>query len=145
MLEKTLDSPLDCKEIKPVNPKGNQSWIVTGRTEAEADTPIFLVTWWEELTHWKRPWCWEILKAGEKGDERGWDCWMDSPTQWTWVWVNSGSWWCPWGRKESDTTEWLNCTELILKKYIALLLRLVGHSPPASDVYVRSFLSPFSL
>jgi len=42
--------------------------------------------------HWKRPWCWERLKAGE-GDERGWDGWMASPTQWTWVWVNSGSWW----------------------------------------------------
>ena len=52
-----------------------------------------LVTWCEELTHWKRPWCWERLKAGEKGDDRGWDGQMTSPTQWTWVWVNSGSWW----------------------------------------------------
>ena len=47
----------------------------------------------EELTHWKRPWCWERLKAGGEGDDRGWDGWMASPTQWTWVWVNSGSWW----------------------------------------------------
>ena len=47
----------------------------------------------EELTHWKRPWCWERLGAGEEGDDRGWDGWMASLTQWTWVWVNSGSWW----------------------------------------------------
>ena len=51
-----------------------------------------LVTWCEELTHLKRPWCWERLKAGG-GDARGWDGWMASPTRWTWVWVNSGSWW----------------------------------------------------
>ena len=49
-------------------------------------------TWSEELTHWKRPWCWERLKVGE-GDNRGWDSWMASLTQWTWVWVNSRSWW----------------------------------------------------
>ena len=47
----------------------------------------------EELIHWKRPWCWEGLGAGGEGDDRGWDGWMASPTQWTWVWVNSGSWW----------------------------------------------------
>ena len=47
----------------------------------------------QELTHWKRPCCWERLKAGGEGDNRGWDGWMASPTQWTWVWVNSGSWW----------------------------------------------------
>ena len=52
-----------------------------------------LATWWEELTHWKRPWCWVRLKAGGDGDGRGWDGWMASLTQWTWVWVNSGSWW----------------------------------------------------
>ena len=52
-----------------------------------------LATWYEELTHLKRPWCWERLRAGGEGDDRGWDGWMASPTQWTWVWVNSGSWW----------------------------------------------------
>ena len=52
-----------------------------------------LATWWEELTYWKRPWCWERLKVGGEGDDRGWDGWMASLTQWTWVWVNSGSWW----------------------------------------------------
>ena len=52
-----------------------------------------LATWWEELTHLKRPWCWERLRAGGVGDDRGWNGWMVTPTQWTWVWVNSGSWW----------------------------------------------------
>ena len=52
-----------------------------------------LATWCNELTHLKRPWCWERLRAGGEGDDRGWDGWMASPTQWTWVWVNSGSWW----------------------------------------------------
>ena len=51
-----------------------------------------MLSWYEELTHLKRPWCWEKLKAGE-GDDREWDGWMASPTQWTWVWVNFGSWW----------------------------------------------------
>jgi len=47
----------------------------------------------EELTHWKRTWCWEVLRAGGEGDDRGWDGWMALPTQGTWVWVDSGSWW----------------------------------------------------
>ena len=79
-----------------------------------------LATSCEELTHWKRLWCWEGLGAGGEGDNRGWDGWMSSLTRWSWVWVNSGSWWwtgglacCDsWGRKESDTTERLNWTEL---------------------------------
>jgi len=50
-------------------------------------------TWCEELTHWKRPWCWERLRAGGEGDDREWDGWMASRTQRTWVWVNSGNWW----------------------------------------------------
>ena len=73
VLEKTLESPLDCKEIKPVHPKGNQPWICIGRSYAEAST---LVAWCEELTHWKRPWCWERLKAGGEGDDRGWVGWV---------------------------------------------------------------------
>ena len=52
-----------------------------------------LVTWCEKITPWKRPWCWERLKAGGEGDKRGWDGWMVSLTQWTWVWVSSGRWW----------------------------------------------------
>ena len=52
-----------------------------------------LATSCEELTHWKRLWCWEGLGAGGEWDDRGWDGWMASPTRWMWVWVNSGSWW----------------------------------------------------
>ena len=52
-----------------------------------------LATWYEELTHLKRPWCWERLRAGGEGDGRGWDGWMASLTQWSWVWLNFGSWW----------------------------------------------------
>ena len=64
-------------------------WVFFGRNDAKAETPILC----EELTHWKRLWCWKGLGAGGKGDDRGWDGWMASLTQWTWVWVNSGSWW----------------------------------------------------
>ena len=71
--------------------KGNQSWIFIGRTDAEAATNT-LAPWREKLTHWKRPWYWETLKAGGEGDDRGWDGWISSLTQWTWVWVNSRSW-----------------------------------------------------
>ena len=92
VLEKTLESPLDCKEIKPFNPKGNRSWIFTGRTDGEAETLNTLTTWCEELTHWKRPWCWESLKTGGEGD-RGREGWMASPTQWAWVCARSRSWW----------------------------------------------------
>ena len=86
-----------------------------------------LATSCEELTHWKRLWCWEGLGAGGEGDDRGWDGWMGSLTWWTWVWVNSGSWWrtgrpgCDsWGRKESDTTEQLNWTEEAFKIFSCL-------------------------
>ena len=91
VLEKTLESLLDCKEMQPVNPKENQSWFLEGlMLKLNSNT---LATWCEELTHLKRPWCWERLKAGTEGDGRGWDGWMAIPTQWTWVWVNSVSWW----------------------------------------------------
>ena len=70
-----------------------QSWVFIGRTDVEVETPNTLATWCKELTHLKRPLCWERLREGEEGDDRGWDGWMASPTQ-TWVWVNSGSWWC---------------------------------------------------
>ena len=208
VLEKTVESPLDCKEIQPVHPTGNQSWIFIERTNGKAlirwlpDAKSQLTekdpdagkdwrqeergmteeemrirdwssdvcssdlwcwrrllrvpwtarrsnqsilkeisleysldglmlklklqyfsTWCEELTHWKRPWCWERLKVRAEGDDRGWDGWMSSLTQWTWVWVSSrvgdgqGSLACcsPWGRKESDTTEQLNWTESKMK------------------------------
>ena len=93
MLKKTVKASLDSKGIKPFTPKGNQSWIFTGRTNPEAETPATLATWWEEPTHWKRPWCWERWRAGGKGGIRGWDGWMASLAQWTWVWANSRRQW----------------------------------------------------
>ena len=69
-------NPLDCKEFQPVHPKGDQSWVLIGRTDGEAEAPILCPYDCEKLTHWKRPWCWERLKAGGEGDNRGWDGWM---------------------------------------------------------------------
>ena len=87
ILEKTLESPLDCKKLKPVHPKGNQSWMFIERCHwCWHWNSNILATWCEEPTHWKRPWCWERFRAGREGGDRGWDGWMASMTQWTWVW-----------------------------------------------------------
>ena len=86
------ESPLDCKEIQPVHPKGNKSWVFTGRTDAEAETPIL---WPPDVKSWligKDPDAGKRLRAGGQGDDRGWDGWMAPLMQWTWVWVNSKSW-----------------------------------------------------
>ena len=90
VLEKTLENPLDCKEIQLVHPKINQSWIFIGRTDDEAETPVL---WPPDTKSWhrKRPWCRARLKAGVKGDNRGWNCWMASFTRWAWVWAGSQS------------------------------------------------------
>ena len=98
--------------------KGNQSWVFIGRTDVEAETPIL---WPPDLKSWFiwKDWCWDRLRTGGDGGDRGWDGWMALPTQWTWVWVNSGVGdaqgglvcWGSWGHKESDMTErpnWLN-------------------------------------
>ena len=85
VLEKTLESPLDCKEIKPVYPKGNQPWIFIGTTDAEVEAPIPF-TWYEEPSHWKRPWYWEWLRARREGDIRGWDgrmAWLNHESEQT--------------------------------------------------------------
>ena len=76
------------KEISPEYSLEGWCWSWNSNT---------LATWCEELTHWKRPWCWERLKEGGEEEGRGWDGWMSSLTQWTWVWVNSGNWW--WTRR----------------------------------------------
>ena len=72
------------KEISPEYAWKDWCWSWNSNT---------LATWCEELTHRKRSWCWEILKTGGEGNDRGWDGWMTSPTQWTWVWASSESWW----------------------------------------------------
>jgi len=117
VLEKTLESPLAARRSK-------QSIL------KEINPGCSLATWCKELTHWKRPWCWERLKAGGEGDDRGWDSWMASPTQWTWVWVNSGSWWCReawpaavhggWQRVGHNWATELNWTET-LKWYVQMV------------------------
>ena len=92
VLEKTLESPLDCKEIKPVNPKENQSWIYIGRTVAEAEVPIL---WPPDARNWltgKHPDAGKGWRQEKKGTTV-WNGWMASLTQWTQVWASSGSWW----------------------------------------------------
>ena len=92
VLEKTLESSLDCKEILLVHPKGNQSWIFIGRTDAEAETQYFGHLIWRinslEITLMLGK-----IEGRREADNRGWDCWMTSPKQLTWVWLGSGSWW----------------------------------------------------
>ena len=129
VLEKTLESFLDCKEIQPVHPKGNQSWMFIGRAGAEAETPILCPPDAKNQLFWKDPDTGKHWRQEEKGmteDE------MASPTQWTWVWVASGSWW--WigrpvmlrfmgSRKvEHDWATELNWTELLLIAYLYPLL-----------------------
>ena len=90
MLEKTFESPLDCKEIQPVHPKGDQSWVFIGMTDVEAETPILWPPNAKSCLIWKAPDAGKDWMQEEKGTTEG----MASPTQWTWVWVDSGSlWW----------------------------------------------------
>ena len=76
--------------LKEINPGCSLEGLML-KLKLQPDETV--ATWWEELTHLKKPWCWERLKAGGEGDYRGWDCGMASPTQWTWVWASSESWW----------------------------------------------------
>ena len=92
MLKKTLESPLGYKEIQPVHPKGNQSWIFIRRTDAETKAQYFGHLMWKANTLEKTQ-CWERLRAGGERDHRGWDGWIASLTRWTWVWTSSGRWW----------------------------------------------------
>ena len=90
VLEKTLESPLDCKEIQPVHPKGNQFLIFIGRTDAEAEAPKL---WPPNAKNWligKDP---DVGKGRRRGDDRGWHGWMAPPTRWAWVWLSFRSWW----------------------------------------------------
>ena len=93
VLEKTLENSLDSKEIQPVHPKGDKSWIFTGRTDVEAETPILWPPDAKSWLIWKDPDAGKDWRQEEEGDNRGLDGWMPSPTQCTWVWVGSRSWW----------------------------------------------------
>ena len=126
VLEKTLESPLDCKEIKAFHPKGNQSWIFVGRTDFEAETPIL---WPADVKNWL------IRKDAGKdwsSRRRGWQKmrWLDGITdQWTWVWASSGSWWqaAVHGVAKSQTllSDW---TELDLQRNCVLRIRIMDIS-----------------
>ena len=87
--KRPLRIPWHSKEIKTVNPKGNQPWIFIGRIYADAEAPIL---WSPDVKSWlwKRPWCYEKLKAGGEKGNKGWNVWMVSLTHWKWVWANSG-------------------------------------------------------
>ena len=91
VLEKSLESPLYSNEIKPVHPKGNQSWILEGLT-LKLKLQYFGHLMWRNDSVEKTLMLGKIEVRG-KGDDRGWDSWMASPTRWTWVWVSPGSWW----------------------------------------------------
>ena len=89
VLEKTPESPLDCKEIQPVHPKGNQSWIFIGRTDAEAEAPLLWPPDVKSRLTGKDLMLGKIEGRRGEGENRGWDGWMAWPTQWTWVWASS--------------------------------------------------------
>ena len=92
VLEKTLESSLDSKEIKLVNPKGNPPWIFIGRTDVEAEAPMLWPPDGKSQLIGKDPVAGKDWRQEEKGD-RGWDGWMASLTRWTWIWASAGSWW----------------------------------------------------
>ena len=119
VLEKTLGSPLDCKKIQPIHPKGNQSWVFIGRTDVEAETPII---WTPDAKSWTDPYAGKYWGQAEKGateDEMvGWHHWLNGHEfrETPGVGDGQGALACcgSWGRKELDTTEWLNWTELCI-------------------------------
>ena len=151
MLEKTLESPLYCKESKPVHPKGNQPWVLIGRADAEAEIPIL---WATNAKNWllgKRPWFWEQLKAGGEGDDRGWDGWMASLTdghefeQTPGVGEEQGSLACysSWGPEELDTTEqfswrWFLQLLWLLKPFILYPQYLLWFHLPESTTHFKN-------
>ena len=148
VLEKTLVSPLDCQEIQPVHPKGNQSWIFIGRTDAEAETPIL---WPPDAKNWligKYPdvgkdWRWE--EKGTREDEMvGWHHWLNRHEFESTLGVGDGQeglvCCIPWGLKELDTTEWLNWT---VWQPTGFLLPQTLHIP--SCLRALACTEPFSL
>ena len=112
VLNKTLEIPLDSKEIKPINPKEISPEYSWEGLMLKLNT---LTTWCKEPTHWKIPWCWERLKAGGEADDRGWDGWHHQlnghkfeQTLGNGEWQGSLLCCSPWGHNYLDTTEWLN-------------------------------------
>ena len=106
VLEKTLESPLDSKEIKPVSPNENKPWIFIGRTEALILLSLDVKSWLIG-----KDWCWERLKAKGEGICRRWGGLMASLTQWTWIWANSG-------REMEDRGAWHAAVHEVTKSWI---------------------------
>ena len=117
VFEKSLESPTAKRSnqsvLKEISPECSLEGLMLN-----LKLQYFLATCCKELTYLKRHWCWERLKVGGEGDNRGWDGWIASPAQWNWVWVRSGSCWytgksgmLAWDCKQSDTTEQLNWTD----------------------------------
>ena len=96
VLEKTLESPLECKEIQPVHSEGVSPGISLEGMMLKLKLQYFHHLMWR-VESMENLWCWEGLGAGGEGDDRGWDGWMASVIWWTWVWVNFGGWW--WTRR----------------------------------------------
>ena len=146
VLEKTLENSLDCKETQSVHSERDQPWVFFGRNDAKVET---LATSCEELTHWKRLWCWEELGAGGKGNYRGWDGLMDHGLfgyvfKWTpGVGDGQGALVCSdsWGRKESDMTKGLNWTELKESRGKKVCPFFLENSRPLSPWGPLDFLS----
>ena len=129
VLEKTLESPLNCKEIQSVHPKGDQSWVFIGRTDVEAETPILWPPDVKSWLIWKRPWCWERLrqKGMTENEMVGWHHWLDGHgVGWT---PGVGEWQrgleccSSWGHKESDMAEQLNWIESFTEKVHQFLIQ----------------------
>ena len=132
VMEKTLESPLDCREIQPVHPKG-QSWVFIGRTDAEAKTPIL---WPSDADSFEKTLMLGKIEGG-RGDDRGWDGWMASPTQWTLgVGDGQGGLACCslWGHKELDMTERLNWT----RDRASVVVQMVKNPPAMQEIWVWS-------
>ena len=162
VLEKTFESPLDCKEIQPVHSDGDQPWDFFGRNDAKAETPVL---WPPHAKSWLigKDWCWEGLGAGGEGDGRGWDGCMASLTGWTWVSVNSGSWWWT-GRPgvlqfigsqrvrhnwatELNWTEWYSSPKTKITKIIQIIQHVKEnlHSLPGSGFRKTYNLNGFQI
>ena len=97
VLEKTLESPLNCIEIKFSQSKRKSTLNIHCKDWCWSWSSNTLAIWCKELTHWKRPWHWERFKAGGEWDDKGWNGWLAALTRWTRVWASSRSWW--WTRK----------------------------------------------
>ena len=156
MLEKTPDSPLDCKEIKPVDSKGNQSWTFIGRTNAEAEAPILWPSERKSQLTRKDPDAGKdsiFLKAEREGDDSGWDGWMASPTQWILVWATSGRRWRTGksgvsqsiGHDESDMTEQLNNTNVKVNWKFPWICQLYMYHNDLDRKYLTNFMNTHNL